>query len=99
MNMKVFYLKEVAEFVHELNKGDWAILRRTRKLFEDYGFQIGPKYIKKIGMNLWELRAGRIRLFLFIKDNAAYGVHIIYKKSQKLPQKDLNLAIKRSKQI
>ena len=97
--MKVFYNEEVAGFVHKLNEDDWAVLKRTRKLFEYYGFQIGPKYIKKIGKNLWGLRAGKIRLFLSIKDGTAYGVHIIYKKSQKLPQKDLKLAIKRSKQI
>ena len=99
MNMKVFYNQEVSKFVRALNKNDWAVLWRTRKLFEYYGFQIGPKYIKKIGKNLWELRAGKIRLYLSIKDGTAYGVHIIYKKSQKLPQKDLKLAIKRSKQI
>jgi len=99
MTMKVFYNEEVAGFVHKLNEDDWAVLKRTRKLFEYYGFQIGPKYIKKIGKNLWELRAGKIRLFLSIKDGTAYGVHIIYKKSQKLPQKDLKLAIKRSQQV
>ena len=55
--MQVFYIKEVTQFVQRLSKQDWARLRRTRKLFEDYGFQIGPKYIKKITTTIWELRA------------------------------------------
>lgn len=97
--MKTFYLKEIQSQINSLNIEDGARLRRTRQFFETYGFQVGPKYIKKIVNNIWELRAGRIRLFLFIKGNDAFGVHLIIKKSQKLPKKDISLAIKRSKQI
>ncbi|MFA5771065.1 MAG: type II toxin-antitoxin system RelE/ParE family toxin [Patescibacteria group bacterium] len=97
--MKTFYLKEIQTQINSLNIKDGARLRRTRQLFEDYGFQIGPKYIKKIVKNIWELRAGKVRLFLYIEGNDAYGVHLIIKKSQKLPKNDINLAIKRSKKI
>lgn len=97
--MKTFYLKEITEYVSSLSKQDGARLRRIRQLFETYGFQIGPKYIKKIARNLWELRAGNIRLFICAKGNSIYGVHIITKKTQKLLKGDINLAIKRSKKI
>jgi len=97
--MQVFYIKEVTQFVQRLSKQDWARLRRTRKLFEDYGFQIGPKYIKKITTTIWELRAGNVRLFICMKEGIAFGIHIIFKKRQKLHSKDIQLAIKRCKAI
>ena len=97
--MKVFYLDKVAEFIEKLTYTDSARLERTRKFFEEYGFKIGPKYVKKIADGIWELRAGNIRLFLCVRGESAYGVHIIYKKSQKLPKKDIELAEKRCKQL
>lgn len=94
--MKVFYSTEVVKFIRGLNTQESARLARTRKFFEEYGFQIGPKYIKKISRTgIWELRAGDIRLFLCIKGNLAFGVHIIRKKSQKLSKNDIEIAEKR----
>ncbi len=97
---KVFYFPEVAKYVENLNVEDNSRLNRTRKLFEEKGFVIGQKYIKKITRSgIWELRAGKIRLLLYIKGNTAVGVHIIHKKSQKLPLKDIRLAERRSIEI
>ncbi len=98
--MKVFYTTEAAKFVEELSLQDHTRLERTRKLFEVYCFKIGSKYIKKITKsNVWELRAGKIRLFLCIKGENAIAVHAIYKKSQKLHLVDVRLAEKRCKSI
>ncbi|OGM11438.1 hypothetical protein A2Z22_00975 [Candidatus Woesebacteria bacterium RBG_16_34_12] len=97
--MKVYYLSEVVEFLDKAEEKDRARVSRIREFFEEYGFSIGPKYIKKVKSNLWELRAGDIRLFLCIVAEKAIGVHIIHKKSQKLPTKDIKLAEKRSKEI
>lgn len=97
--MKVIYLEVVSNFIRKLDVSDSGRLAKTKEFFENYGFQIGSKYIKKIRGNLWELRAGKIRLFLCIKDNTVFGVHIIYKKSQKLPKKDIKLAVRRSEII
>ena len=98
--MKVFYTTEAVKFVEELSLQDHSRLERTRKLFEAYGFKIGSKYIKKITKsNVWELRAGKIRLFLCINGKNAIGVHAIYKKSQKLLLHDMKLAEKRCKSI
>ncbi len=97
--MKVFYLTEVSKFIEKLNLEDHTRLSRTRHLFEQHGFSIGQKYIKKITKDLWELRASNIRLFLHIKGDEAFGVHIIYKKSRKLPRQDIKLAEKRINQI
>lgn len=98
--MKVLYSTEVIKFLENLEFGDHARVQRVRKTFEDYGFRIGPKYIKKIvNTSIWELRAGRVRVFLALVGEIGYGVHAIYKKSQKTPVQDINLAVKRGKQI
>lgn len=97
---KVFYFPEVAEYVENLDSKDHARLNRTRQLFEKNGFIIGQKYVKKITRSgIWELRAGKIRLLLYIKGRTALGVNILHKKSQKLPLKDIRLAERRSKEI
>lgn len=41
----------------------------------------------------------KTRLFLTIIGNKGYVVHGIYKKSQKTPKKDLELSIKRIKEL
>ncbi|EKD57166.1 MAG: hypothetical protein ACD_57C00391G0014 [uncultured bacterium] len=97
--MKVYYFEEVLEFLARLNEKERARISRTREFFEKYGFGIGPKYIKKVKSNLWELRAGNVRLFLGVIGGKVVGVHIVRKKSQKLPLKDVRLAEKRSKEI
>lgn len=97
---KVLYLPEVAKYIENLDPKDHSRLARTRQLFEEYGFIIGQKYIKKIRRgDLWELRAGKIRMFLCIKENTAVGVHIIRKKTQKLPLQDIRLAEGRCKEL
>ncbi|MBI2326714.1 type II toxin-antitoxin system RelE/ParE family toxin [Candidatus Curtissbacteria bacterium] len=97
---RVLYLSEVAKYIENLNPEDHARLTRTRQLFEERGFIVGQKYVKKIARgSLWELRAGKIRLFLCIRGNTAVGVHILQKKSQKLPLKDVKLAERRCKQL
>lgn len=97
--MKIIYLESVSNIIRKLEDSDSTRIYRTKELFENYGFQIGPKYIKKIKTNLWELRAGRFRVFLCIKGEIAYGVHILFKKSQKLPKKDIKLANFKCKQL
>ena len=98
--MKVFYTPEVVEFTERLSRQDYARFDRTRKIFERYGFQVGQKFIKKVTISgIWELRAGNIRLFLGIKRDRAIGVHIIRKKTQKLPIKDIKLAEKRFRKL
>lgn len=98
--LKVLYSPDVTKYIENLNPKDHARLSRTRQLFEERGFIVGKKYIKKITKgNLWELRAGKIRLFLCIRGNTAVGIHIIQKKSQKLPLKDIKLAERRCSQL
>lgn len=98
--MKIYYLTEVVKNIKALNESDQARVGRTRDFFEDYGFRIGPKYVKKVtASGIWELRAGRVRVFLYIKGDVAIGVHLIYKKTNKLPNRDIKLAERRSREL
>lgn len=67
-------------------------------MFTEYGFALTEQHLKKLGKNLWELRAGKIRLLFGLIENSAIVVNIFLKKSQKTPKKEIELAIKRLKE-
>lgn len=78
--MKVFFLPKVADLLEGLDREDRSRVDRTREFFEKYGFSIGPKYIKKVAnCGLWELRIGKMRLFLCIRGGSAVDVNLIHK--------------------
>lgn len=97
--MKVYYSRDVVKFLKKASAKDRARVSRTREFFEKRGYFIGPKYIKKISGNMWELRAGNVRLFLCARGDKVYGVHAIFKKSQKLKSHDIQLAERRCSEI
>lgn len=98
--MKIDFLKETESFIQNLELSDETRVYRVRSLVQELGFSAGIKYIKKISKkDIWELRAGKVRLFLYIKNDYAVCVHAIYKKSQKLKNKDIVLAEKRSRYL
>jgi len=85
------------DFIESLDNIRKARIDRFYDLFEAYGVALPNRYLKKIAKDIWELRPGDIRLFLAIRGNKAFVVHGIRKKSQKIPKKDLDLAMKRAK--
>ena len=97
--MIIVYTQETEHFARNLTPQDRARLYRVKEYFERNGFSIGSKYIKKVTDDLWELRAGRIRLLLFIKKDMFICVYAFYKKTQKLPKQYIKLAEKRIKQL
>lgn len=99
MSYKIITLKKVGEFVDSLDDLRRARVDRIYYHFEQYGGFLPSKYLKKIGKNIWELRPGDIRLFLTIKGRIGIIVHGIYKKTQKTPKKDFDLALKRIREI
>ena len=90
-------LKQAEEFIDSLDKARRGRVDRFYYLFEEYGFNLPSNYLKKLNKDVWELRPGDVRLFLTIRGNRGIVVHGIYKKSQKTPKKDLDLAIERTK--
>ena len=95
---QIFTHAKAKGFIETLDNKRKARIDRFYDLFEEYGPFLPRKYFKKLVKNIWELRPGDIRLFLTIKENKAFVVHAIKKKTQKIRQKDLNLAIRRIKE-
>jgi len=87
--------RKVKEFIESLDKTRRSRIDRIYYLFEEYGFALLGKYLKKLDKDIWELRPGDVRLFLGIERRKGIIVHGILKKSQKTPKRDLKLAKKR----
>lgn len=99
MNYQINTGDKVSEFIESLDKVKRARVDRLYDLFELYGTYLPSKYLKKIAKEVWELRPGDVRLFMTIRGNTGFVVHGIFKKTQKTPKRDLDLAIKRIKEL
>jgi phage-related protein len=65
---------------------------------------IGMPVCKSLGGGLWEVRSslsgGRIARLLFcLNDGEVYVLHGFFKTTQKTPQSDIDLALRRMKEI
>ena len=70
----------------------------------EFSWRIGMPLVRALGAGLWEVRSsltqGRIARVLFcIDEGRMVLLHGFIKKTQKTPQSDLNLALKRKKEI
>ena len=71
-------------------------------LLEAYGPRLGMPYVKRITNNLYELRIRgkeEIRIFFSFKGSYIYLLHVFKKKTQKTPQKEINIALQRLDKI
>ena len=90
----------VGEFIDSLSAKSYSNFVFKKELLEEFGPKLSMPHAKHMGKGLYELRVsdlnGKIRLFyFFVKRNSIIFVHVIVKKTQKTPKKDLNLAYKR----
>lgn len=94
-------IEEVDKFVEKLSVDQQAKVESIFLLFREYGTVLPAKYFKKMvgTQDLWELRAKNVRIFLFMHENTGIAVHGIIKKTQKTPKNDIDLAIKRVKEV
>ncbi len=81
-----------------------ANLIRTFELIEEFGPNLGRPHTAPLGKGLFEIRAkGREGIarsfFCSIKKEQIVVLHSIVKKSMKAPKKDMDLAIKRMKEV
>lgn len=95
--MKVSYDPKVKRFIDSINKRHNSDVIKVVDMLRDYGFNLTVDYLKKLIMNLWELRAGRYRLIFGLVEDEAIIVNIFYKKTRKTPIKEIRLALKRLK--
>ena len=93
--MKVEIDLRVVEFLKVINEKDSAKAFSYIELFETYGFRLDTRYLKKVSGPVWELRPGKVRLYLFVKTKKQIIIYAIIKKSQKIKKEDLKIIEKR----
>lgn len=93
--------EQVDKFLEKLSIGQQAKVKSIFLLFKEYGTTLPTKYLKKMSgrEELWELRAKNVRIFIFMHENTGIAVHGIVKRTQKTPKADLDLAVKRIKEV
>jgi len=96
--MKLIFDPRAEKFIKSLSDKDIAKVLEYIDLFEDYGFGLDQRYLKKVKGSIWELRPKRIRLFIFKGTKKKIIIHASYKKSQKIAKKDLETIEARIKQ-
>lgn len=106
VNFKVYFFQTargtypVKEFMDEQDEATYTKILRSIKLVREHGPFLKPPYAKKIQQNLYELRIqGKesIRIF-YTKTSSGYILlHVFKKKSQKLPEKEIKVAVDRMK--
>ncbi len=99
-----FYNENIEEKTLNFPAGILANLVHILELIEKFGPNLGKPHTAAMGKGLFEIRAkgkegiGR-SFFCFFKGNEIVILHSIIKKTQKTPKKDLQLAIKRMKEL
>lgn len=104
----VFYATDrgkepVREWLKGLAEGDRRIIGLDLMKVQ-YAWPVGMPLCRNLGNGLWEVRAsltgGKIARVLFcFHGQQLYALHGFVKKSQKTPKEELDLAIKRKKEI
>lgn len=94
-------LEQVDKFLEKLSREQQAKVASIFLLFREYGTTLPAKYLKRMSgtEELWELRAKDVRIFLFMHGNRGIAVHALIKKTQKTPKADLDLAVKRVRDV
>ncbi len=95
--------KPVREWLYTLPKEDRKIVGEDIKVVE-YGFPIGMPVCRKLDSKLYEVRSsisdGKIARVIFtIEQGYMILLHGFIKKSQKTPKSEIDLALKRKKDI
>lgn len=101
--MKIHILDTSLEkFIESLQKITIAKVLRSIDLLEKFGQELGPPHTKKISARLFELRVfGKqaVRIFYTFHKSQIFLLHGFVKKSQKIHQKEINIALQKLKQL
>ncbi len=93
----------VREWIKGLSPEDRQIVGRDIQKVE-FGWPIGMPYCRSLGNGLWEVRSdltsGRIGRVIFCVIRGCMALlHSFIKKTQKTPPKDIQLGLKRMKEV
>lgn len=96
--MKMVVLTEVDEFISSLEKPTRAKWIRHLELLEHYGGALGMPHARRITSVLSELRLRgkqEVRAFYTCDNNSIIVLHAFLKKTQKIPEREIETAKKR----
>lgn len=102
MPWKVIYFPKVTKFILKLPQPLRMRVISNIDLIEIYGLNLRAPLSKKITNKIYELRIqgeNSMRIFYCFQKEKFYLLHIFRKKSQKLPKKEMKIALDRLKQI
>ncbi len=96
-------VKPVREWILELGNSDRHTIGKDIQKVE-FGWPIGRPHCAPLGDGLWEVRSSlggnRIARVIFcMGDGYMVLLHAFIKKTQKTPQHDIDLAIKRKREV
>jgi len=95
--------KPVREWILELPEADRQVIGKDIQKVE-FGWPIGRPHCAPLGAGLWEVRStlnsDRIARVVFcLSEGEMILLHAFIKKTQKTPKADLDLALKRMKDV
>lgn len=95
--------KPVKEWLLDLSKDDRRVVGKDIQKVE-FGWPIGMPYCRPLGRRLWEVRSdltdGTIARVIFcIAEGEMVLLHGFVKKTQKTPSRDIDLALKRKREL
>jgi phage-related protein len=89
-------------WLHQLSVDDRKIIGRDIRIVQ-IDWPIGLPLVKNLGRGIWEIRSkldNRISRVLFIfHDGTMILLHAFIKKTQKTPPQEIDIAIKRAKNL
>jgi len=89
----------VEEFINGLQMATQRKFFYKRALLEEFGPKLPQPHAKRLEGNLYELRfeghEGQVRVFYFFDWKRVILAHAMKKKTQKLPERELAVAIQR----
>lgn len=88
----------ILRFLRRFDRATIGHISRGIALLEEHGKGTGMPDVKKISGQLYELRIrgkNELRLLFTQQGDTVYILHIYKKQTQKLPRKELKLALKR----
>lgn len=94
--------KPIEGFIRSLTEKTIAKVSREIDLLERHGSRLGMPHAKKVSVEIYELRIrGKeaVRIFYGFRGENIYLLHGIKKKTQKLPSRDIKLALERYRSL
>lgn len=94
--------KSLEKFIRSLDKPTIAKVLRVVDLLEEFGEKLGSPHTRKVAPSLFELRIRgkqEVRIFYTLHKSAFFLLHGFLKKGQKLPKRELKVALRKLKEL